>query len=184
MEEIWKDVVDYEGMYQVSNLGRVKSLSRLRKSFNDSVCKVQERILKFKIDRYGYKVSTLTKNSKLKSITIHRLVAKVFLPNPNNYPQINHINGNKLDNTVSNLEWCDNSHNMKECYRLGLIKPKKSKDNVLSKKVAKIKDGEIIKIYDCIVDASKDNNLGKTAICNCLNGRSKTSSGYNWIYIK
>ena len=181
-KEIWKDVLGYEGYYMVSNLGNVKSLERFRLGNKKSLTKVNERLLKYKIDKYGYKVYSLTKFAKTNMFTCHRLVAKSFIENPFNYDQVNHINGIKLDNRVYNLEWCNNSHNMKEAYKLGLIKPKKSKDNILSKKVAKIKDGEVICIYNSVADASKQNNVGKTAISNCLKGRSKSSCGCKWSY--
>lgn len=181
-KEIWKDVLGYEGYYMVSNLGNVKSLERFRLGNKKSLTKVNERLLKYKIDKYGYKVYSLTKFAKTNMFTCHRLVAKSFIENPFNYDQVNHINGIKLDNRVYNLEWCNNSHNMKEAYKLGLIKPKKSKDNILSKKVAKIKDGEVICIYDSVADASKQNHVGKTAISNCLKGRSKSSCGCKWSY--
>lgn len=181
--EIWKDVIGYEGYYVVSNIGRVKSLQRTRRGNGNSIVQVPERILRYKIDTYGYRVYTLSKQNVLKSHTCHRIVAKSFIPNPNNHDQVNHINGIKTDNNVKNLEWCNNSYNQKEAYRIGLNKARKSKDNTLSKKVAKIKDGVVIKVYDCITDASKDNKVAKTAISNCLNGRSKTSCNHSWVYL-
>lgn len=181
--EIWKDIIGYEGYYQVSNLGNVKSLERYRKGNRNSLTFVRERILKRKIDKDGYAVYALCKDNKMYHFTSHKLVALVFIPNPSSYSQINHINGIKLDNSVSNLEWCDNSHNMKEAYRIGLSKARKSKDNILSKKVVKLKNGLAIQQYDCIVDASKEHGLGKTAISNCLNGRSKTCAGFEWKYL-
>ena len=183
MKEIWKDIVDYEGYYQVSNLGKVKSLKRFRIGNGNSMTIVPEKYLKHKVDRYGYTVFGLTKNAKTKMFTCHRLVAKSFLQNTNNYEQVNHINGIKSDNSVSNLEWCDHKHNMREAFRIGLCKSKKSKDNILSKRVAKIKDGEIVSVYDSITDACNHNNVVKTAITNCLRGRSKTSCGYGWTYL-
>lgn len=182
MEEIWKDIQGFEGHYQVSNLGRVKSLARTRKSGYGSMSKVNERFLKSKIDRYGYVAYTLCKDNKMSYYTSHKLVATAFIINPNYYSQINHINGNKLDNSVENLEWCNNSHNMKEAYRLGLSKPRKSAENVLSKKVVMIKDGVVVKTFDSLTDAGAYCGVLKTAIGNCLKGRSKTCAGYEWMY--
>lgn len=180
---IWKDIKGYEGIYQVSNYGQVKSLRRLRKSSKGSVCIVRERLMKSKIDKYGYVAYSLCKESKMSYFTSHRLVALAFIENKHNYKQINHINGNKLDNSIYNLEWCDNQHNMKEAYRLGLSKARKSKDNLLSKKIGKIKDGIFVKEYHSLSDACFDNKVVKSAIGNCLKGRSKSCAGFQWVYL-
>lgn len=109
--EIWEDVPGYEGSYQVSNYGRIKSLPRYvlysdgREYFYDGV------LLKQKHDHGGYCCVELTKNSKLETFKVHRLVASVFIPNPNNLPQINHKDENKDNNRVENLEWCDSYYN-------------------------------------------------------------------------
>lgn len=110
--EIWKDVIGYEGLYQVSNLGRIKSV--YRKVFNPglNVWRTQkERILKTVLDYKGYVRVTLSKKGKIKQHLLHRLVAKAFIPNPNRYPQINHIDENPQNNSVDNLEWCTNLYN-------------------------------------------------------------------------
>lgn len=125
--EIWKDIRDYEGYYQVSNLGRIKSLPRLVNCSNDPVSKrsrsVKERILKeSKID--WYKDVSLSKNYKSKSFKIHRLVALAFLDNPEKYKEVNHKNGIRSDNRVINLEWCSRSQNALHAHRNGLIKQK------------------------------------------------------------
>lgn len=99
-KEIWKDVVGYEGLYQVSNLGRVKSLFRYKK------------ILKQFEDNKGYLRVTLYKNNKSKSIKVHKLVAEAFIPNPNNYDCINHKDENKTNNRVENLEFCSFYYNL------------------------------------------------------------------------
>jgi hypothetical protein len=105
--EIWKNVIGFEGSYQVSNLGRVKSLARVDRSGH----KLQERILKNTIDSYGYLVVGLFKNSVNHTHKVHRIVATIFIPNPENKPQVNHINGNKLNNIVDNLEWATHQEN-------------------------------------------------------------------------
>lgn len=112
-EEIWKDIKGYEGYYQVSNLGNVRSVDRIV-TYSDGIkCLHKGKILKLKKDRYGYLNSYLCKNSKVKTITIHRLVAENFLPNPNNLPEINHKDENKDNNCVSNLEFCTHLYNMR-----------------------------------------------------------------------
>lgn len=107
MKEIWKDIKGYEGLYQISNLGRVKSLARKYKS---RVCK--ETIKKFSIDVKGYCKVNLCKNGKITYPRIHRLVAEHFILNPKKLPQVNHIDENKQNNRVDNLEWCDNKYNV------------------------------------------------------------------------
>ena len=103
--EIWRDVVGYEGLYKVSNFGRIKSLPR-----NGTV--KYERLLRQKVTNKGYCTVALSKHGKIKYKMVHRLVAEAFLDNPNNLPQVNHKNENKLKNYVDNLEWCDAHYNM------------------------------------------------------------------------
>ena len=110
--EIWRDVIGYEGLYQVSSQGRVKSV--YRKVFNPglNVWRIQkERILKTVLDPKGYVRITLSKEGKVKQYLLHRIVAKAFIPNPNMYPQINHKDENPENNSVDNLEWCTNLYN-------------------------------------------------------------------------
>ena len=101
--EIWKDVKGYEGLYQVSNLGRIKSLGNLQNR--------KEKLLKINI-RNGYCTTYLYKNNKKKSFLCHRLVAEAFISNPDNLPQVNHKDENKLNNCVENLEWCTAKYNV------------------------------------------------------------------------
>ncbi len=120
--EIWRDVVGYEGLYQISNLGRVKSLLFGR-----------ERILKTRYSLEGYAVIKLTKKDKGKTYHIHKLLAQAFIPNPEHKPQVNHKDGNKMNNCLDNLEWVTNSENVKHSYKMGLIKSKRGSENVQSK---------------------------------------------------
>ena len=103
--EIWKDVQGYEGLYQVSNLGRVKSLGRFVDRLASGHCWQKERILKPNKTKYGYLNVRLCKDSRTKDFKVHRLVALAFIPNPENKPQIDHINADKTNNTVNNLRW-------------------------------------------------------------------------------
>ena len=114
MQEIWKPIKGYEGLYEVSNLGRVKSLNRYHHR--------HENILKNKITKDGYYETTLVKNGKSKFIRSHRLVALTFIDNPLNKTEVNHKDGNKLNNFVGNLEWVTSSENQLHAYRTGLQK--------------------------------------------------------------
>ena len=127
--EIWADIEGYEGLYQVSHLGRVKSLGRVVKRTDGTIQTFKERILKPRLDGSGYSMVMLYVEGKGKNIKIHRLVAKAFISNVNNKPQVNHINAIKTDNRISNLEWCTNSENQKHAYNNGLNKSRKGTKN-------------------------------------------------------
>lgn len=170
MEEIWKDIKGYEGKYQVSNMGRVKSVERIRKGKSGSNVYVPEKLLKCKNDKDGYKECALCSGThkKQKSYRVHRLVAEAFLPNPNNYPIINHRNEIKSDNRVENLEWCTNRYNM--IYSCG--KPI----------IQFTKDGEFVQKWDCITDAKNNLQIKGSVISKCCRGEYKTVKGYKWGY--
>ena len=134
------------------------------------------------INNRGYRMFTCRYKNKHFMYSIHTLLAIKYIPNPNNYPIINHIDGNKLNNSLDNLEWCTQSHNIKEASRLGLMDY--SNNTNVPKKVIQInKDTkEIIKIYNSIIEASKELKINRTGISNCCSGRYKTSGGYIWKY--
>lgn len=111
---IWKDIKQYEGYYQISNCGKVKSLKRKFKN---------QRILKPGIPKNGYLFVCLCKNSNYSRFNIHRLVLETFVPNPENKPYCNHKDGNKHNNHIDNLEWVTNKENIQHAWRTGLIKP-------------------------------------------------------------
>ena len=117
IKEVWRDIPEFEGYYQVSNLGRVKSLIGWngRKYIN------RERIIKPTLTSTGYYKVDLKKNGKRKVYKLHRAIAQAFIPNPERKPFINHIDGNPLNNDIANLEWCTNQENIRHGYKLGLI---------------------------------------------------------------
>ena len=110
MTEIWKDIEGYEGLYQVSNKGRVRSVARVVTWKNQSVKTYKSRIMKSR-EKFGYCYISLYKDFKSKEYRMHRLVAEAFIPNPNNLPEVNHIDENKLNNEIENLEWCTRQYN-------------------------------------------------------------------------
>lgn len=167
--ELWKDIIGYQGLYQISNFGNVKSLK-----YNHTKT---EKLLKPELSR-GYLQVTLCKNKDVKRYKISRLVATFFIPNFEKKPFVNHINGIKTDNTVENLEWCTASENMIHAYKKGLQFSKKGIDNVLSISIANIdKDGNIIKKYGSMREASKHTNCNLKSIRMCCSGKIKSVKG-------
>ena len=120
-EEEWKAIQGYEGIYEVSNFGNVRSLPRYKRGNLDSKVFIEGKTIKQVKNNRGYYIVQLSKNNKVKNFSVHRLVAEAFIPNPNNFPQVNHINGNKKDNRVENLEWVSASTNVKHAVSMGLF---------------------------------------------------------------
>lgn len=164
--EIWKDIEGFEGKYQISSMGRVKSLW-----FG------KEKILKnIKSDR-GYIVVSLYKEGKQKIYYIHRLVAQTFLNNPNNYPIINHKDENKSNNRVENLEWCTSQYN--NIYGTRIERAIKSKSIPI---IQFTKEGKFIRKWDSVIEASKELGFYHSSIIECCKGRRKSAGGYRWKY--
>ncbi len=144
--EIWKDIVGFEDVYQISNLGRVKSLPRQAKSKSIGVRNVKEKILSNNRDKnLHYENINLTVNGKNIVRKIHRLVAEAFIPNPNNLPLVNHINGIRYDNRLENLEWCDYVYNAKHAIqnKHGRIKNNWYKEELIQKFISFYQDDSI-----------------------------------------
>lgn len=119
--EVWRDINGFDGLYQVSSLGRVKSLEKVIK-YDNGEKHLGERLLSFETDKHGYYRTLLRKRGKGYHQLVHRLVCKAFVGNPNNSPEVNHINGIKNDNRAENLEWCTRSENEQHAYNNGLAK--------------------------------------------------------------
>jgi len=189
--EIWKSILGFENMYEVSNYARVKSLSRLiRKSKKVGNIISKDIILKQRKDKDGYLMLGLNKNSKFYTVKVHRLVAQEFIPNHENKPNVNHKNGIKNDNRVENLEWCTESENSIHCYRV--LKRKGSNlgrlgvKNKNSKKVNQYSlDGVFIKKWDSVSDISRELNITHSCISRVCNGNYTTNNyaGFIWKYI-
>lgn len=132
MKEVFKDVKGFEGLYQVSNLGRIRSLKR---TVNKGKCHRtwDEHFLRYGVDSKGYFRTALSKDGHSQTVKVHRLVAEAFLPNPQNLPQVNHKDGNKQNNSVENLEWCDAPYNMQHAVSNGLHNGLKGEQNPSSK---------------------------------------------------
>ena len=113
MKEIWRDIKNLENYYQISNLGRVRSITRKAKTkiLNNNYRTIEGQLISPAKTRDGYLKVTLSKNHKRYYFRVHRLVAEAFIDNPNNYPVVNHKDENKLNNRVDNLEWCTNKYN-------------------------------------------------------------------------
>ena len=174
IKEKWRDIAEYEGIYQVSNMGNVRSLKR-------EVNGVHIPPALLKPSTYGryYRVK-LYKNGIGKMYMIHRLVAKAFIANHENKPQVNHKDGNRLNNTAANLEWCTQSENNKHAIRnnLNSIEPMLAKTR---KKVLQLdRHGFPIKEWESMSQAAKCLNIQVANISKCCAGLIETTGGYQW----
>lgn len=171
--EIWRNIEGYECLYQVSNLGRVKSLG------NDKTRK--EKILRQIKDKDGYLQVILCKEGKKKCFKVHRLVANAFIPNPNNYPTVNHNNEIKTDNRVSNLCWMDYSQQQRHgtCIQRRV---EKERNGVLSKQVYQYDNNHnLIKIWQSTREVGR-NVYNQGAVAACCRGEAKSHRCYIWSY--
>ena len=179
MTEVWKDIKGYEGRYQVSNMGRVKSLDR---TFINKIERKQhqkERILKPIQNNAGYlRVDLYDDSSKRKTFKVHRLVCQAFHENPENKPCVNHIDENKTNNVASNLEWCS----YKENNNHGTRTARSAKAHC--KPVGQYtRDGELVKVWQSTMEVEKKLGFLNSHISEVARGERKTAYGYVWKYI-
>lgn len=186
-EEVFKPVLGYEGRYEISNYGRVKSI------FPKSI-----RILKYSNSNIGgYYPYHLSKDSKIKVTSAHRLVAEAFIPNPENKPQVNHKDGDKSNNHVSNLEWVTAKENIQHAHKTGLmeellrsIRTRKRARRASCWQARRVYqydlNGNFIKMWDCVLDASEKYSSASrhSNISRCARGERKTAYGFKWSYIE
>lgn len=190
-KEQWREVEGYEGLYEVSNYGRVRSLDRVVRGRWGNDCVKKGRVLTLSDDGQGYKIVSLSKRNKAKSFRVHRLVGAEFIPNLENKGDINHRDGNKANNYFENLEWATRKENINHAWSNGLnenirkarIKygkeAAKAMQKAHQKKVICIETG---KTYFSMKDAAEFAKVHPSSISQVLRGISKTSGGFTWKF--
>lgn len=168
MEEVWTDIEGYENLYAISSKGRCWSYKT-------------NKLLKESINNDGYLRFSLFKNGKHKRYLAHRLVAKSFVANPNQYPEINHINENIKDNCVENLEWCTHKQNINYGSRNKKVSLALKNNQNSAKRVQNI---DTLKIYDSLTKAEKETGIDLSQISLCCKNKAKTAGGYHWRYVE
>jgi hypothetical protein len=182
---MWKDIIGFEGYYQINEYGKVKRFSRQIFGKNNSIKIINETILSDRDNGKGYRVLELYKDNIRYFKKIHRLVAEAFVdnPKPDEYNQVNHIDGNKSNNYYKNLEWCNNQENCK--HRNKLYNNKNIENATLAKMIpcAKVdlKTGEILEKYNSYKEAAKKNGFNKDYISQCARGKLKKYKNFKWI---
>lgn len=180
MTEVWKDIEGYEGKYQVSNLGNVKSLDYGGHGY--------AKVLTPKVNNSGRLWVELRKPGCVKQMLIHRLVGEAFIPNPQKLPQINHKDENPMNNVVDNLEWCTGTYN--RMYSI-IRHPERCKSRKATPKYRRMLDKPIVQIdmngneiawWDCARTITKEMGMSQTSITQCCDGIRKTAYGFRWRY--
>lgn len=182
MEEIWKDVVGYEEYYQVSNLGRVRSKDRMTNTWHGLV-KKKGKLMSICIGSCGYKMVPLSIKGKSHPVLLHRLIAKTFIPNPNNFPYVNHKDENPLNNSIDNLEWCTAKYNI----NYGTCIERRNKTMRENCKLSKTTlqynlNGELLNKWKSTMEIERTLGYSNKSISACCIGKQKTAYGYIWKY--
>lgn len=175
MEEEWRPVKGYEGLYEVSNMGRVRSLPRTVRKRGNKTSLYKGKLLKALDDLYGYKNVNLSKQTIKRKKRVHRLVAEAFIPNPMNLPVVNHLDGDKHNNCVSNLEWCSNKENTNHAIKTGLMKLK-----IAPKPIIAYRGGEFVGIFRSMAECANKLNCDKRHIGHVIHGIRKTHHGFSF----
>jgi len=182
MEEIWKEITGFEGLYSVSNLGNIKSHSRKANISNGKFRIMKERILKPQITFNGYNAIVLNNGDKHKMFKIHTLVATHFIQNKLKHKEINHIDGNKLNNHFSNIEWCSRSQNIKHSYDNGLRSfNSKMRNALLDANCKKVFCTKTRIIYDSINDAANSIKMHRTTLGAKLNNKRRNDTTLKYL---
>lgn len=186
--ELWKDIQGFEGLYQVSNMGNVRSCSWKNMGFPKN--------LFLKKHNKGYRHVELVNKGTKKAFLVHRLVAEAFIPNPNGYPFINHIDEDKTNNRVENLEWCTQRQNMRAYFNnhpeftwengggvYGRHRHKKSKYGDTNRNVRQLNmDGSFVKLWESAAEIAYENKWKQSSIAECCRGKRQKAYGYKWEY--
>jgi len=188
MQEIWKPIEDYEGYYEISNCGRVRSIKRMVMSSirNGGKRIVSERMLTPRIDRGGYLRVTLVKSGcKRKDVFIHKLVAEAFIPNPDNLPIVNHKDENSSNNYDWNLEWCTQGYNIN--YGTGTQRRsatrKANGNGGRGRRIVQLDlDGKLIQEFVSVRDAARQLGISRDTIKAVLSDKKESYNGYKWVY--
>ncbi len=185
--EVWKPIEGYEGIYEVSSFGRVRSLDRIVDFGNENysrqmLCK--GKIMKGSISHNGYiYVSLCLPNKKVRTY-IHRLVAKAFISNPKGYNVVNHKDENKKNNNVSNLEWCTTKYNLNYGTGIERARLKLLNNEKYSKKIAQYTlDGKLVDVYPSLHEIQRSLGYIRCNVRQCCEGNRKQSYGFKWKYL-
>lgn len=175
--EFWQDIPGYEGLYQASTYGKIRSVERICIRGRGGKVVLPEKIMAQGTDRDGYSIVGISVNSKKQLKKVHRLIAETFLPNPLNFSQVNHKDEVKSNNFVSNLEYCDCKYNIR--FGSGIERSaQKRRKRVLQFDLA----GNYLKTWDTAADVERELGVYASSICRCCNGKMRIAYGYKWKY--
>ena len=181
--EVFVDIPGYEGYYQVSNYGNVRSLDRVIKEKTGKTQTLKGRILKQRINPGGYHYIELGKNGTKATFAVHQLVAQAFIPNPDSKPTVNHIDGNKLNNSVANLEWSTYSENLKHAYKTGLRRTVKFSEVGSKNYKRKLKPEQVIEIKRLLAAGSLTHKEIATKFSVARSTVTEIKSGRRWKHL-